>query len=82
MDARQLPACRAATAIHRGSYATLVTTHRELLGWIRAAGLKPLDPLRVIYLQFGAESNLRLPAEYLVRADEDYVTELQQPVES
>ncbi len=41
----------------------------------RAAG-----PLRVLYLQFGAEAELRVPRGYVVASSADYVTELQLPV--
>ena len=45
-----------------------------------AAGLAPTGPLRILYLQFGAEPELRLPRGYLVERDADFVTELQLPV--
>jgi effector-binding domain-containing protein len=77
---RRLPACRAATIIIRGSY-HLVREGRDALGrWVEAAGLRPTGPLRVIYLQFGAEPELRLPPGYLVEHDADLVTEVQLPV--
>lgn len=80
--AERLPAIRAATAIHRGDYATLEATHRDLLAWLRATGLDPVGPTRVLYLQFGAEDELRLPARYLVREDADQMTELQVAVDA
>ena len=77
---RRLPACRAATALHRGSYGALPRTWRALDDWISAAGLRPLEPARVLYLQFGAEADLHLPARYLVEDDERYLTEIQVPL--
>ncbi|MEW6225737.1 MAG: MerR family transcriptional regulator [Chloroflexota bacterium] len=77
---RRLPACRAASLIHRGSYAGLVAARAALARWVRAAGLEPAGPLRVLYLQFGAEPELRVPNAYLVDREADLVTELQQPV--
>ena len=77
---RRLPACRAATMIHHGSYATLGATRRALEGWVAGAGLRPLGGQRILYLQFGAEADLGLPREYLVERDADFVTELQVPV--
>ena len=77
---RRLPACRAASLIHRGSYAGLVAARAALARWVRAAGLDPAGPLRVLYLQFGAEPELRVPSAYVVDREADLVTELQQPV--
>lgn len=77
---RRLPACRAASIIHRGSYGGLAGAHEALEGWVREAGLTVAGPLRVLYLQFGAEPELRVPRAYLVDRDADFVTELQQPV--
>ena len=36
--------------------------------------------MRTLYLQFGAEPDLRLPAGYVVARSADFVTELQLPV--
>jgi DNA-binding transcriptional MerR regulator len=77
---RRLPACRAASIIHRGDYGSLAQARRSLQRWVDAAGLTPSGPLRVIYLQFGAEPELRVPGAFLVERDADFVTELQQPV--
>lgn len=38
-------------------------------------------PLRVLYLQFGAERELRVPPRYVVERSNDLVTELRLPVE-
>lgn len=78
---RKLPACRAASVIHRGSYDGLVDARAALERWIRAAGLGSAGPFREIYLQFGAEPELRVPAGYVVERATDFVTEIQQPVE-
>ena len=77
---RELPAGRAASVIHRGSYGSLGDARRALAHWVEAAGLLPAGPLRVLYLQFGAEPELHLPRAFLVDRDADFVTELQQPV--
>ena len=77
---RRLRAERAATVIHQGSYATLPGTRRALERWVEAAGFEPSGPLRVLYLQFGGEPELELPADYLVDRSADFVTELQLPV--
>lgn len=77
----RLPACRAATVLHRGRYESLSETRAALDRWLAAARLRPAGPLRVIYLQFGAEPELRVPAGYVVERSADFVTELQLPVE-
>lgn len=78
---RRLPACRAATVIERGPYEGVAAARDVLDHWVRAAGLAPAGPLRVIYLQFGAEPELRVPSAWLVDREADFVTELQLPVE-
>lgn len=77
---RRLPACRAASIIHRGDYGGLEAARVALERWVGAAGLTVAGPLRILYLQFGAEPELRVPAAYLVERDRDFVTELQLPV--
>jgi len=76
----RLPACRAATVIQRGPYDGIAATRRTLDRWIAAAGLIAAGPLRIIYLQFGAEPELRVPEGYVVDRAADFVTELQLPV--
>ena len=76
----RLPACRAATVIRRGPYDQIAAARTELDRWIVDAGLRAEGPLRIVYLQFGAEPRLRLPAGYVVESAAQYVTELQQPV--
>ncbi len=77
---RRLPACHAATVISRGSYDELPQAQAVLERWIRRADLEPVGSLRIIYLQFGAEPELRVPSGYLVERSADFVTELQQPI--
>jgi DNA-binding transcriptional MerR regulator len=77
---RKLTACRAATVLHRGDYDTLGTARRALEQWAEAAGLTAAGQLRVLYLQFGAEPELRVPRGWVVRDASDFVTELQLPV--
>lgn len=74
---RELPACRVAAAIHRGPYEGLGAAHAALEQWVAAAGLPVTGRLRILYLQFGAEPELRVPPAYIVERDEDFVTELQ-----
>jgi hypothetical protein len=55
-------------------------TRAALDSWIAASGLTALEPERIVYLQFGAEDDLRVPANYVVERDADLLTELQVPV--
>ncbi len=75
------PAARVASVIHRGPYGGVGAARRTLMRWMAAAGLQPAGPMRTIYLQFGADADLRLPPGWVVERDADFVTELQQPVE-
>ena len=77
---RRLRACRAATVIVRGSYDLVREGRGALEAWVEAAGLRRTGQLRIIYLQFGAEPELRLPRGYVVEDDADLVTEVQLPV--
>jgi DNA-binding transcriptional MerR regulator len=80
LDVRRLPAVQAGTLLHRGSYETFGATERILREWVDASGLRPLGGYRIVYLQFGAEADLRLPANYVVDTDAALLTELQIPV--
>ena len=77
---RDLPACRVASVIHRGDYAGIAPARRLLRRWVDASGFRPAGPMRTLYLQFGAEPELRLPPGWVVERDADFVTELQLPV--
>jgi hypothetical protein len=66
--------------IVRGTYDGIPDARAALRRWVSAAGLDAAGPLRILYLQFGAEPELRLPPGYVVERSADYVTELQQPV--
>jgi DNA-binding transcriptional MerR regulator len=80
LNVRRLPALRAATLLHRGSYATFDGTEQTLRDWVAASGLVPAAGHRIVYLQFGAEDDLGLPANYVVSSDAELLTELQIPV--
>ncbi len=77
---RRLAAAQVASVIHRGAYGGLAARRAALDRWVAAAGFVPAGPLRILYLQFGAEADLRVPRAWLVDDDADFVTELQQPV--
>ena len=75
-----LPAVRVASVLHRGRYEGLAAAEASLVRWTREAGLRTAGPVRTLYVQFGAEAELRVPARYLVDRAADLVTELQLPV--
>ena len=76
----RLPATRAATILHLGGYGTLPGARTDLTAWVEAAGHEPSGSLRILYLQFGAEPELRLPRSWMVDRGEEFVTELQLPI--
>jgi DNA-binding transcriptional MerR regulator/effector-binding domain-containing protein len=78
---RVLPAARAATILHRGDYDGLGRARQVLGRWVRAAGFKVSGDLRILYLQFGADARLQVPRPWVVEQPEDFLTELQLPVE-
>lgn len=80
LTTRRLPRIRAATILHSGAYETMSRTRRALDDWLAAAKLEREEPLRILYLQFGAEEDLRLPSQYLVERRRDLVTEIQVPL--
>jgi DNA-binding transcriptional MerR regulator len=77
---RRLPAGQSATLLHRGDYDTLPAARRALVTWSAAAGYAPAGPMRTLYLQFGAEPELRVPRAWVVEDVTAFVTELQLPV--
>lgn len=77
---RILPAARVATLLHRGSYAGLNAARAALENWVAGTGLVRSGPLRVLYLQFGADRELSLPKGWVVDQAADYLTELQLSV--
>ena len=72
---------RVASLIHRGPYVGLPTATATLERWVDSSGWSPAGPLRIRYLQFGADADLRVPSAYLVDRAADLVTELQQPID-
>lgn len=76
----RLPRQRMATALHRGAYEEMGTARSALTDWIESKGLNESDPIRILYLQFGADPDLALPPAYLSDHPGQYVTEIQVPV--
>ena len=71
---------RMAASLHRGGYETLGDTHDALVGWVAGSGLRRTGPARFVYLQFGADAGLRVPAPFLTDRTGDLLTEIQVPV--
>jgi len=76
LDAVPAMAC----AVHRGGYAGLPRLLQQMLRWLEQTGARPAGRIREVYLRFGAEPELGLPAAYLTGEREDLVTELQVPL--
>jgi hypothetical protein len=47
---------------------------------VAKSGLSADGPMRILYLQFGAEPELKVPRGYIVEREAEFVTELQLPV--
>lgn len=80
---RELPGVPlAACVIHTGRYHQLDQAWQALFSWIEAQGYAVAGPSREVYLRFGADGlNLALPPSYLAEEADEYVTELQLPIE-
>jgi len=71
-----------ACVVHVGPYEGLAAAVQVLPGWLEANGWQPAGPLREVYLRFGADPlPFALPPAYLTARSDEFVTELQQPVE-
>ena len=81
IDVHRLAPCRVASVLHRGPYETLPAARSAIERWMATARVAPAGPLRILYLQFGAEADLRLPRAWTVQRDADFVTELQLPID-
>jgi len=79
----ELPAvANMACVVHSGDYENIHLASRALMAWIGANPYEAAGPLREVYYRFGAEQQgYALPAAYLTTRDEEFVTELQIPVE-
>lgn len=81
VEIRRLAPGRVASILHRGGYETLPAARTALEAWAATARHETVGPLRILYLQFGAEADLRLPRAWTVQRDADFVTELQLPID-
>jgi DNA-binding transcriptional MerR regulator len=80
---RELPGVsNVACVVHSGSYVTLYQAYNALLSWIEANHYRMAGPIREVYLRYGADGlGFDLPPTYLGQDSNQYVTELQLPVE-
>lgn len=84
VETMELPAETMACVVHHGSYETIDLAAGALMRWIqvnayRAAGAAPM---REVYYRFVADlQGYELPAVYLANSDDEFVTEIQIPIE-
>jgi len=80
VTSRRLRQTLAATFLHKGSYQSMAGALERFDRWIDASGYDRTEPLRVVYLRFGAEDDLALDDRYLTERTDELLTELVQPV--
>ena len=80
---RELPGTpQMACVVHTGSYITIERATNTLMTWIDAHDYTIIGPIREVYLRFGAdEFDYTIPTAYLAASKDEFVTELQLPVE-
>src|SRR3989304_7301198 len=79
----ELPAVdNMACVVHTGDYETIQLANKALMKWIASNPYEVAGPLREVYYRFGAaQVGYEIPSAYLTDQDEEFVTELQVPVE-
>ncbi|HEY4717932.1 MAG TPA: MerR family transcriptional regulator [Anaerolineales bacterium] len=79
----ELPAVdNMACVVHTGDYETIQLANKALMKWIASNPYEIAGPLREVYYRFGAaQVGYEIPSAYLTDQDEEFVTELQVPVE-
>jgi DNA-binding transcriptional MerR regulator len=79
----ELPAvANMACVVHAGDYENIKLANNALTKWIASNLYEAAGPLREVYYRFGAaQAGYELPSAYLTNRDEEFVTELQIPVE-
>lgn len=83
LTTRVVPAATAMGCItYRGPYEQTSLLYSQLLQWLDRSGMRMSGPLREVYHRYGADQiGYRLPASVLANNSNEYVTELQAPVE-
>jgi effector-binding domain-containing protein len=68
--------------IHQGYYETIQLAGDALLRWVEVNDYAIRGPMREVYYRFGADlQGYELPAGHLATKDEEFVTEIQVPLE-
>jgi DNA-binding transcriptional MerR regulator len=70
------PATTVASSLVTGGYGRIPEVIEELAAWAKRTGHRVTGPPWHVYLSFGAEEELRLPAQYLTTDEHDLVTEV------
>ena len=70
------PAAAVASSLVVGGYDGLPEVTTELASWAERTGRRVAGPPWHVYLRFGAEEELRLPAQYLTTNERELVTEV------
>lgn len=80
----RLPVETMACVVHHGHYENIHLAASALMNWVQSSGyrLAAASPMREVYYRFGADQQgYQLPAVYLTDKDEEFVTEIQLPIE-
>jgi len=75
------PSAEVASSLVVGGYDLLPQVTAELTAWAKRTGRRISGPPWYVYLRFGAEEELRLPAQYLTTDDRELVTEVMVAVQ-
>ncbi|MEX2161837.1 MAG: MerR family transcriptional regulator [Anaerolineales bacterium] len=71
-----------ACVIHHGDYENIHLAGDALMRWVEKNPFQVTGPMREVYYRFGAGlKDYELPAGYLTSQDDEFVTEIQIPVE-
>jgi DNA-binding transcriptional MerR regulator len=70
------PAAAVASSLVVGTYDHLTKVTANLKAWAKRTGRRVTGPPWFVYLRFGAEEELQLPAQYLTDDESDVVTEV------
>jgi DNA-binding transcriptional MerR regulator len=70
------PAAAVASSLVVGTYDNLTKVTANLKAWAKRTGRRVTGPPWYVYLRFGAEEELQLPAQYLTDDESEVVTEV------
>jgi DNA-binding transcriptional MerR regulator len=72
---------RMACVIYVGSYDPLIDALNAVMLWLEKNGQRAAGPFREVYLRYSASPTPNVPAAFLTQRREEWVTELQVPIE-